>query len=197
VKRHARVPLVEESDRRRDGRRRAHPGLADLLEKRQADAEIPLPSTGILNLGPMGAPGRHRLALETTAPPSVRIPRSEMGKRREGPHGFTAKDRRCSGLDHRLCVGRLPPGERHPRLGRLGNIRLSTVPVRWQSWSTTAFADMMVVARCAYCDFNTSAPVEEARTAFQTHECDRPKPGTTVRRRSGFGMRATRLPGSS
>jgi hypothetical protein len=43
-----------------------------------------------------------------------------------------------------------------------------------------------VVERCALCDFSVSAPLEEARQAFEGHECARPT--RTVRRR-GFGPR--------
>jgi hypothetical protein len=73
--------------------------------------------------------------------------------------------------------------------------RLSTNVHRWGSWSA-AFADMTVVERCAFCDFTISAPVETAHAAFEAHECGRPKPETSVRRRSGFALRATRLTGS-
>jgi hypothetical protein len=56
--------------------------------------------------------------------------------------------------------------------------------------------EAMVTSACAYCDFSVSAPLEQARQAFRAHHCNRPKPETTVRRRSGFALRATRRPGT-
>jgi hypothetical protein len=43
-----------------------------------------------------------------------------------------------------------------------------------------------VVERWAFCSFVATGPLEEARRAFAEHECDRPKPTTTVRRRSRY-----------
>jgi hypothetical protein len=48
------------------------------------------------------------------------------------------------------------------------------------------FADARVVASCALCEVEIRAPLEKAREAFEAHDCDQPKPTTTVRRRSGY-----------
>jgi hypothetical protein len=46
-----------------------HAWFTAAIFQEHADAEIPLPSTGVwIGPHPMGAPGRHRLALETSAP---------------------------------------------------------------------------------------------------------------------------------
>ena len=59
---------------------------------------------------------------------------------------------------------------------------------RWQGWGEYAL-ERPVVERCAYCDFVASGTVKQARQAFAEHVCDRPRPTTTVRRRSGFRLR--------
>ncbi len=59
---------------------------------------------------------------------------------------------------------------------------------RWQGWGEHALVDAQVVERCAYCDFTVTASALEAREAFAKHECDRPKPTTSVRRRRGFSI---------
>ena len=46
--------------------------------------------------------------------------------------------------------------------------------------------DTRVTTKCSHCSFEVSAPLEEAREAFEAHRCDRPKPKSTVRRRSSF-----------
>jgi hypothetical protein len=61
---------------------------------------------------------------------------------------------------------------------------------RWLGWERGALPQPVVVERCAYCNFAVSAPFEQARQAFEQHVCDRPKPTTTKRRRSGFSLRA-------
>ena len=45
-----------------------------------------------------------------------------------------------------------------------------------------------VKVACAFCSFVVVALVEEAHAAFEAHVCDRPKPTTTARRRSGFSL---------
>jgi hypothetical protein len=70
---------------------------------------------------------------------------------------------------------------------------------QWQGWGVPgngaryrgpfpAFPEPPVTERCAYCSFTVSAPLEEAREAFQAHECGRPRPVTSKRRRSGFAL---------
>jgi hypothetical protein len=53
-----------------------------------------------------------------------------------------------------------------------------------------------VTTRCAHCSFVVVAPLQEGHAAFVAHICDRPRPEATKRRRSGFALRSTRLPGS-
>jgi hypothetical protein len=53
-----------------------------------------------------------------------------------------------------------------------------------------------IICRCAFCSLKVKAPLEETRQAFERHECNRPRPTSTVRRRSGFALRATRATGS-
>jgi hypothetical protein len=59
---------------------------------------------------------------------------------------------------------------------------------RWQGFGAglPMFPEAKIVERCVHCDFTVSAVLEEARQAFERHECDRPKPTTTLRRRRGF-----------
>jgi hypothetical protein len=46
-----------------------------------------------------------------------------------------------------------------------------------------------VVTRCGYCDFKTEGQLEQARAAFEAHECGRPKPDPVKRRPRGFRFR--------
>jgi hypothetical protein len=57
---------------------------------------------------------------------------------------------------------------------------------RRQGWGVPMSPEPSVVERCCYCDFTVSAPLEEARQAFQAHVCARPRPTSTKRRRSSF-----------
>ena len=43
-----------------------------------------------------------------------------------------------------------------------------------------------VTCCCAFCSWETRGSLEETREAFAEHVCPRPKPTTTVRRKSGF-----------
>jgi hypothetical protein len=49
--------------------------------------------------------------------------------------------------------------------------------------------DARVTTKCSHCSFEVSAPLEEARAAFERHACDRPRPETSSRRRRGFSLR--------
>jgi hypothetical protein len=53
---------------------------------------------------------------------------------------------------------------------------------RWQGWRESVYAEARVVERCGYCDFQTAGPLEEARAAFEQHQCDRPRPVASKRR---------------
>jgi hypothetical protein len=59
------------------------------------------------------------------------------------------------------------------------------------------FVDMQAVERCAHCHFTVSAALEEARQAFQAHQCNRPKPETTVRPAERLGDAADATAGHS
>lgn len=52
-------------------------------------------------------------------------------------------------------------------------------------------AGRIVTERCAYCLFEVRLPLKAALVAFEKHECSRPTPKPTVRKRrpSGFGLR--------
>jgi hypothetical protein len=58
---------------------------------------------------------------------------------------------------------------------------------RWTNFGGMVMSpETRVVERCAFCSFVATGPLEEAGRAFAEHECDRPKPTTTVLRRSGY-----------
>jgi hypothetical protein len=58
---------------------------------------------------------------------------------------------------------------------------------RWTNFGRMVMSpEATVVERCEFCSFVATGPLEKAREAFEAHECDRPKPTTTVRRRSGY-----------
>jgi bacterioferritin-associated ferredoxin len=46
-----------------------------------------------------------------------------------------------------------------------------------------------VTVKCGHCSFLAFAPLEEARAAFEQHDCDRPKPEPSKRRPGGFRFR--------
>jgi hypothetical protein len=60
---------------------------------------------------------------------------------------------------------------------------------RWQGWGEVARLDARVIERCSFCAFEIRAPFEEARRAFEAHECGRPRPTSATRRPSGFALR--------
>ena len=45
-----------------------------------------------------------------------------------------------------------------------------------------------IECRCAFCEWTITAPIEEARQAFHQHQCPRPRPTATTRRRRGFQL---------
>jgi hypothetical protein len=60
---------------------------------------------------------------------------------------------------------------------------------KWIGWREDASVAPPVIERCYYCSFGVSAPLEQAREAFEEHACDRPRPETSSRRRRGFSLR--------
>jgi hypothetical protein len=53
---------------------------------------------------------------------------------------------------------------------------------RWQGWrDRVGLPEPIVLERCGFCDFAVSAPLEEARGAFEAHVCNRPRPVARIR----------------
>jgi hypothetical protein len=60
---------------------------------------------------------------------------------------------------------------------------------RWTNFGGMAmFPEATIVERCAFCSFVATGPLEQARRAFAEHACDRPRPVTSKRRRSGLAL---------
>jgi hypothetical protein len=66
----------------------------------------------------------------------------------------------------------------------------TTDDYRWQNWRERVGLPLepVVTSACSFCAFRVTCPLEQAREAFEQHECSRPKPVTSKRRTSGFAL---------
>ena len=169
-------------DERRKRSERARPAARPAEEQRQALAQRPLRTT-------MGSQGRrrshgrrHRLPRRPRAPSR---PRARRSHRRACLRGQGAE-----GSIMTPCHPRGPC--QHSRPSWKPRRAESSEPPRPQAAGSRSAAALPphdpgppVRERCAFCSFEASAPLEQARAAFAQHECERPRPEPRPKRRPG------------